>query len=260
MFILFVLLVFILGASLNALILKFINKKFKVQNNTYKNAFLVSFLEILVTGLIGVIIGLFFSGLFGNIISVALGFLIFNLLCKKYYTTNLKKNISIYLLLRLIIVVISLIIILPIRFFVAEPFYVTGKAMEPSFPDKTYLLINKFDKDFQRGDVITFKYPKDQNQYFIKRIIGLPGEKVEIQKDGSVIIYNAEKPNGLKLGEPYILNGSKILTIDNSPTFLDLNEYYVLGDNPGTSKDSRSFGPVNKRLIIGKYWFTPKLY
>lgn len=259
MMITFVLMLFILGFSFNALILKFVNKKLKVQNNTYKNAFLVSILEWLSIGVIGLITGLIISGFFGNIISIILGFIIFNLLCKKYYLTNLKKNISIYLLLNLIVIVTSLFVILPIRSFIAEPFYVSGKAMEPTFNDKAYLIISKFDNNFQRGDVITFKDPKGKNEYFIKRIIGLPGEKVEI-KDGSVFIYNSDNQGGFKLEKPYILNDAEVLSQDNAPVVLSQDEYYVLGDNVVVSKDSRFFGPVGKNLISGKYWFTPKMY
>lgn len=259
MYIIFGLLFLVLTFSLNALILKFIAKKLKVKNNTYKNAFLISVLELLFNGIIGVIIGLFLSSSMDDIISTAIGFILFNILCKKYYNTNSKKNFFIYLLLNLIFIACVVITVLPFKSFVAEPFYVSGNAMSPTLPDKTYLIINKFDNNFQRGDVITFKDPQETNQYFIKRIIGLPGEKIEI-KNGSVYIYNNENLAGIELGEPYILDGVKILSSGDLITTLSQDEYYVLGDNAGVSKDSRYFGPVNKKLINGKYWFTPKLY
>lgn len=258
MIIIFGLFLFIVGITLNALILNWLTKKFKVQGATYNKALKISFFEWLATGLIGIIIGFILLGLFGNIIALILGFVVFNLLCKKHYLTKFKKNLSIYLLLNLIIIVISLIVILPIRFFIAEPFYVNGNAMSPTFPDKTYMIINKFSKGLQRGDVVILKSPQDNSQYMIKRIIGLPNEKVEI-KDGSVYIYNLENQSGLKLGEPYILNGVQVLTTDNSQITLNQDQYYVLGDNPSVSKDSRSFGAVSSNLITGKYWFSPKL-
>lgn len=258
MIIFFVLFLFVVGIMLNALILNWLAKKFKVQNTAYGKALKISFFEWLATGLIGIIIGFILSGLFGNIIAWILGFVVFNLLCKKYYLSKFKKNLSIYLLLNLIIIVISLAVILPIRFFIAEPFYVKGDAMSPTFPDKTYMIINKFSKSLQRGDIVVLKSPQDSSQYIIKRIVGLPDEKVEI-KDGSVYIYNSENQSGLKLGEPYVLNGAQVLTIDNSQITLNQDQYYVLGDNPSVSKDSRSFGAVNSNLIVGKYWFSPKL-
>lgn len=259
MYIIFGLLFLILTFLLNALILKFVAKKLKVKNNTYKNAFLISILELLFNGIIGVIIGLFLSSSMDNIISTAIGFILFNILCKKYYNTNLKKNFFIYLLLNLIFVACAIITVLPFKSFVAEPFYVSGNAMSPTLPDKTYLIISKFDNNFQRGDIIIFNDPQGANQDFIKRIIGLPGEKIEI-KNGSVYVYNTENLEGIKLDEPYILNGVKILSSGDLVTTLSQDEYYVLGDNASASKDSRYFGPVNKNLINGKYWFTPKLY
>jgi len=256
-FIVFIITAFILWFLLNAFVLKFVAKKFKAQNATYKNALMISFFEWLSAVIIGVIVGSFLPNLFGNIISWIIVFAVFNLLCKKYYLTNIKNNISIYLLSVLITVVISLIVVLSIRFFIAEPFYVTGVSMNPTLPNNTYTIIKKFNNTFNRGDIVVFKYPKDQTQDFIKRIIGLPGEKVEI-KDGSVYIYNAENLNGFKLGEPYILNDNQVFANGDGPISLGSDEYYVLGDNPSASKDSRSFGPVGSSLIVGKYWFSQK--
>ncbi|MBI5254729.1 signal peptidase I, partial [Candidatus Falkowbacteria bacterium] len=78
------------------------------------------------------------------------------------------------------VVCISLAIIIPVRYFLIQPFYVKGASMEPNFFDHEYLIINEIGYRFdapQRGDIVVFKYPKDQSQYFIKRIVGLPGEK-----------------------------------------------------------------------------------
>lgn len=258
MIIIFALFLFIIGIMLNALILDLLVKKFKVQSTAYSTALKISFFEWLTLGLIGVIIGFVLSGISGNVIAWILAFIVFNFLCKKYYLTQFKKNLSIYLLLNLIIIVISLAVILPIRFFIAEPFYVEGDAMSPTFPDKTYIIVNKFSKSLQRGDVIILKSPQDNNQYMVKRIIALPNEKVQI-KDGFVYIFNSENQNGLKLEEPYILNGAQVFTVDNSQIILNQGQYYVLGDNPSVSKDSRSFGAVTGNLIVGKYWFTPRL-
>ena len=102
------------------------------------------------------------------------------------------------------------VIIVPIRVFLIQPFFVQGASMEPNFEDKQYLIVNELGykttslgsaftlksfKELQRGDVVVFRYPKNPSIFYIKRIIGLPGEKLEI-KDDKVKIFNSENPNG----------------------------------------------------------------
>ncbi len=152
------------------------------------------------------------------------------------------------------IVVISLVIIIGIRSFVMQPFFVNGQSMEPNFYDGDYLIVNeigyRFD-DPKRGDVIIFHYPNDPQQFFIKRIIGLPGEKVVIENNG-ITIYNKEHPDGFVLGEFYIPK-SAVISKDYSQE-LKNDEYYVLGDNRIASSDSRVWGVLEKRHIVGKAW------
>ena len=150
------------------------------------------------------------------------------------------------------VVVISLAIILPIRYYLVQPFFVKGASMEPNFEDGDYLLVDEISYRFEepvRGDVIIFRYPEDRSQFFIKRIIGLPGETIEIKKN-KVIIYNTESSEGFLLAESYL--DSKQETLGNMLIRLDDNEYFVLGDNRLASSDSRRWGPVNKMLITGK--------
>jgi signal peptidase I len=153
------------------------------------------------------------------------------------------------------IVTISLIIIIPIRHFIIQPFYVKGASMEPNFHDREYLIVDEISYQInapKRGDIIVFRYPRDPQEFFIKRIIGLPGEKVQIQ-DGMTFIYNKENPNGVGLQEAYLAPNTKTYGIsDNDIVTLGENEYYVMGDNRNSSKDSRSFGPVSRSFIIGK--------
>ena len=129
--------------------------------------------------------------------------------------------------------------------------------MEPNFYDHEYLIIDEISyrfKDPQRGEIIVFKYPKNPQEYFIKRIVGLPGEAVKI-KDGKVTVYNAESSEGFTLKEPYLDENTKTYSTNEEMVFLEEDEYFVLGDNRVSSKDSRSFGPVNTSFIIGKVWF-----
>jgi signal peptidase I len=152
------------------------------------------------------------------------------------------------------IVVISLVIIIPIRYFLIQPFYVKGASMEPNFHDHEYLIIDEISYRFnepKRGDIIVFRYPRNPQEYFIKRVIGLPGESVAI-RDGGVIIYNADYPEGTPLDEPYLSNGEKTYGLTNDKIVLEADEYFVLGDNRNSSKDSRSFGPVNRSFVTGR--------
>ena len=152
------------------------------------------------------------------------------------------------------VVVISLAIILPIRYFLIQPFYVKGASMEPTFDDKEYLIIDEISYRFRepaRGEVIVFRYPLDPRQYFIKRIVGLPGEKVKIV-DNKVTIFNDAHPDGMTLDESYLPPGTP--TFGDHTTTLGPDEYFVMGDNRTSSLDSRSFGPLPRKEIVGRVW------
>jgi signal peptidase I len=152
------------------------------------------------------------------------------------------------------VIVISLVIIIPVRYFLIQPFYVKGASMEPNFYEHEYLIINEITyrlNEPQRGEVIVFKYPKDPSQYFIKRIIGLPGETVNITK-GKIRIINKNNPQGFILDENKYLPG--IFTQGDINITLKNDEYFVLGDNRASSMDSRIFGPIKKDVIIGRTW------
>lgn len=155
------------------------------------------------------------------------------------------------------VVLISLAIIIPVRYFLFQPFYVKGASMEPTFFDNEYLIINEIEYRLQqpeRGDIVVLKYPKDPSQYFIKRVVGLPGETIEI-KNGDVYIINAENPEGFQLKEDQYLSDD-VDTQGSSSFTLSSDQYFVLGDNRTASLDSRSpsLGPVSRKYIIGKAW------
>lgn len=113
---------------------------------------------------------------------------------------------------------LAIIIVIPIRLWIAQPFIVSGNSMVPNFHNGDYLIIDELSYEIrkpERGEVIVFRYPKNPSQFFIKRIAGLPGETI----------------NGIILAN---------------------NEYYVLGDNAPASSDSRYWGPVKSNLIVGR--------
>lgn len=165
--------------------------------------------------------------------------------------------------------ILALVIITPIRVFLFQPFFVQGASMEPNFENGEYLIINELGyketdiriggkelfsvssfKNLERGDTIVFKYPKDPKQYFIKRIVGLPGEKVKVS-NGKVYIFNKENPDGFVLDESGYLS-EQVTTPGDLVQQLSETEYFAMGDNRFYSHDSRAWGPLDEKFVIGK--------
>ncbi|MEK9154800.1 MAG: signal peptidase I [Patescibacteria group bacterium] len=148
--------------------------------------------------------------------------------------------------------VVAVAAVLVIRYFLVQPFLVSGASMEPNFKNGDYLLIDEISyrlKEPERGEVIVFHYPNDKSFYYIKRIIGLPGETVEI-KDGKITILNSEYSKGFTLSEEYLPMGG--ITSSGKERFvLNESEYFVLGDNRNFSFDSRGWGSLKESEIIG---------
>ena len=163
----------------------------------------------------------------------------------------------------------ALVIIIPVRVFLFQPFFVQGASMEPNFENGDYLIINELGykqsdlniagvhifsvnsfKDLSRYDVAVFRYPVNPQQFFIKRVIGLPGERIKVE-DGKVTIYNTQNPDGFVLNEDKYL-ASNLFTTGNLDIKLNQDQYFVLGDNRKASYDSRMWGAVPKNDIIGK--------
>lgn len=167
---------------------------------------------------------------------------------------NTIKRFTEYTLEIIKVVLISLAIIVPVRYFLIQPFYVKGASMEPNFFDHEYLIINEISYRFnepERGEIVVFKYPRDPSQYFIKRIIGLPNETLEI-KDGEITVFNSDNREGLRLEENYLEEG--VITFGDRTISLGVDEYFIMGDNRLASFDSRSFGPIKRESIVGKVW------
>lgn len=146
--------------------------------------------------------------------------------------------------------VVALVIVIPIRLFIAQPFIVSGESMHPTFETGQYLIVDQLSYKLGypvRGDVVIFHYPKNPSKFFIKRIIGLPGEKINI--DGTnVTITSADKTEVFDLEENYVTMNRE----SQLETQLKDDEYFVMGDNRLASLDSRVWGPLKKDLIVGR--------
>lgn len=154
------------------------------------------------------------------------------------------------------------ILALIIRTFLLQPFIVDGRSMEPNYHTSDYLLIDKLSyrlRDPKRGEVVVFQYPKNHQENYIKRIIGLPGETVVIE-NGEVKIVNRFFPNGQPLAESYLKEQTQTEVFgakDRLSITLGPDEYFVLGDNRGASSDSRVFGAVSQNEILGRSFIRP---
>ena len=161
-------------------------------------------------------------------------------------TSNKKKDIIDIIKY----IVIAILIVIPVRMFIAQPFIVSGESMYSTFLDGDYLIIDEISYNLgspHRGDVIVFKYPLDPKRFFIKRIIGLPNEEILI-KEGVIKNKNKENPEGFIYQEPYLKQEFK----DSLNFETTEKEYFVLGDNRARSSDSRVWGPLPEKLITGR--------
>lgn len=149
-----------------------------------------------------------------------------------------------------ILVVLVVLIVLPVRVFIAQPFIVDGESMFPTFHDRDYLIVDELSYRFSepvRGDVIIFRYPNDPSLFYIKRIIGLPGETLHISR-GAVSITR-EDGSTLSLNEPYVVHEDATYTLDAT---LGEEQYFVMGDNRPKSSDSRIWGTLPRENIMGR--------
>lgn len=168
--------------------------------------------------------------------------------------------------------VLVFLVIIPIHTFLFQPFFVRGSSMEPNFKDGEYLIVGELGykqtdvgifgwnwftvhpfTELKRYEVVVFHPPVNADSFYIKRVIGLPGETVQI-KNGKIVISNKDTPSGFVPEEVSYLN-PLVMTVADLKITLDSDEYFVLGDNRGMSQDSRFFGPVKKDHIIGKVIF-----
>lgn len=142
------------------------------------------------------------------------------------------------------------VVVIPIRLFIVSPFVVDGESMHPTFENLDYLIVDELIYDFHapaRGDVVVFRYPGNPSLFYIKRIIGLPGETVSINR--GIIDVTTVSGENIALNEPYIVNEDATYTKNVT---LNSSEYFVMGDNRPNSSDSRVWGPLPAKNIIGR--------
>lgn len=148
------------------------------------------------------------------------------------------------------VVAMALIIVVVVKHFLFQPFYVKGASMEPNYEDHEYLIIDELTYRFRdpaRGEVVVFRYPNDPSQYFIKRVIGLPGDSIVVNSQGIIL-------NGVVFDESVYLSAD-VSTVGNVDITLSPDQYFVMGDNRQSSLDSRIFGPIDRSDIVGRTWF-----
>ncbi len=150
------------------------------------------------------------------------------------------------------IVVLAIIIVTPVRLFIAQPFIVEGASMDYTFASGEYLIVDQLSYRFtepERNDVIVFRFPLEPSKFFIKRIIGLPNDKIVMQGNTTTII-NEENPEGFIIDESYLSPEN----VEHSPFTITLedDEYFVLGDNRRKSYDSRAWGTLDRDSITGR--------
>lgn len=143
-------------------------------------------------------------------------------------------------------IIIAAVVVLIIRVFLFQPFLVSGASMEPTIAQNNYLIIDELTyrlRDPERGEMIVFRYPNDPGTFYIKRIIGLPGEAIDVDLESVAV-------NGVPLDESAYLGDAK--TFGTVHVRLKPDAYFVMGDNRSNSYDSRSWGPLDRKFIIGR--------
>jgi signal peptidase I len=149
------------------------------------------------------------------------------------------------------IAIIAIAAVFIVRTYLVQPFLVSGTSMYPTFQNGDYVLVDELTYHIrppERGEVVVFHDPEDYSTYFIKRVIGLPNEKVEIQSS-TITVYNAANPKGLVLDESYLPAGT--LTSGDATYTMSSSTYLMLGDNRPFSYDSRSWGLLPAKNIVG---------
>lgn len=167
------------------------------------------------------------------------------------------KEFVIFLLDSLKILLIALAIVIPVRMLLFQPFVVKGDSMEPNYHSGDYLIIDELSyrlRDPERGEVIVFKYPLNTSYRYIKRIIALPGETIDL-KNGEVYVSRAGSEPTKVSEDLYISDATREkwkTRLDYGPVTLKADEFFVMGDNRNYSSDSRTWGVLPMKDITGR--------
>lgn len=170
-------------------------------------------------------------------------YFLFYLVLKKYYDINWKKSLAVWFCTTILAIFAVLVLRYITVNYIVQPFIVDGSSMSPIYSNNSYVVIKKFDRSFHDGDVIVFKYPQNESIDYIKRIIAGPGEHISI-KNNTVVV------NGVELKETYASG----VTFGETDLQLATDQYFVLGDNREHSSDSRDWGILPGRDILGKIY------
>ncbi|OGI72425.1 signal peptidase I [Candidatus Nomurabacteria bacterium RIFCSPHIGHO2_02_FULL_38_15] len=148
---------------------------------------------------------------------------------------------------------VAAIIVVPIRYFIMQPFVVSGSSMDPTFHNNEYLIVDKLSYNLNkihRGDAVVFHFPLEKRKYLVKRLIGLPGDTVTLRSDGTVTIKNRLHPNGFTVAEDYLENHDGY----NLTITVPEKKVFVLGDNRPVSYDSRAWGLLDEDRMVGRVY------
>ncbi|MBU0647568.1 signal peptidase I [Patescibacteria group bacterium] len=239
---------FVIIVLINAGLLFLTKKILRIRQATY----LKSLYVILIVSLINIVFGFLIFSLqiveFGQFLAPFIILLVFIYLLKRFYSLKWLNSIIVYFLYMILELIfylgITFILLIPLRHYVFGLYIVEGDSMNPTLSQNDMFIANKLDKDFSRGEIIVFAPIEKEDQTTIERIIGLPGENIQIN-DGHVLIDNQ------LLSEEYL--------DQTTPGQIDIdlssNEYFVMGDNRHDSQDSRHIGPIASEQIIGSFFY-----
>lgn len=237
----FTLAVFLLSFLLGGSLLHLISKFFGVKDSTYTKSLLIIGISGVATLFVNIILGAVASETFSAVVAIGVAFFLFSFVYKKYYGTSWAKSLGIYLALNIVSLLLFVVVVVPIRLFVVSPFFMVGSEMSPAYEEGDYLLVNKLKKQFSRGDVVVFRDENQPKSFFVKRVVGLPSEKIDI-RDGSIFIND-------QFLQKFSGDGQ---TNFNVSMTLGPDQYFVLSDNRNQADDSRHRAPVFVSDIEGE--------
>lgn len=168
------------------------------------------------------------------------------------YGATGAAGVGVVLLELIKVIVLAGITIGAVRYFIFKPFVVHGASMSPNFYENEYLIIDEISYRFKepaRGDIVVLRNPHKKEEFFLKRVIGMPGERIVV-RDSQVFLAKDKDMTPIALQESYI--PAREFTPGAVDITLGENEYYVMGDNRDASLDSRIFGPIHGDTIIGR--------